>query len=56
MFLDLWVKQLTLSTVIMMMGVNFQRLDGRGTYDYRKITITFGIDRGCCHVQIGDTR
>ncbi|KAK2176217.1 hypothetical protein NP493_675g02001 [Ridgeia piscesae] len=38
------------------MGVNFQRLDGRGTYDYRKITITFGIDRGCCHVQIGDTR
>ncbi|KAI0226826.1 Exosome complex component RRP45 [Lamellibrachia satsuma] len=36
--------------------VEKQRLDGRGTYDYRKVTITFGTDRGCCHVQIGDTR
>ena len=50
------IMMIGVNFLIMMMGVNFQRLDGRGTYDYRKITITFGIDRGCCHVQIGDTR
>ncbi|XP_041359365.1 exosome complex component RRP45-like [Gigantopelta aegis] len=33
-----------------------KRLDGRQTYDYRKIRISFGIDRGSCQVQIGDTR
>ena len=33
----------------------FQRLDGRQPYDYRKTKIKFGIDRGCCQVQLGDT-
>ena len=33
-----------------------QRLDGRQTYDYRKIKITFGTDYGCCFVDLGKTR
>lgn len=33
-----------------------QRLDGRQTYDYRKIKITFGTDYGCCFVDLGRTR
>jgi exosome complex component RRP45 len=33
----------------------FQRLDGRGVYDYRQMQITFGEDRGCCQVQLGNT-
>ncbi|CAN9510801.1 unnamed protein product [Ophioblennius macclurei] len=33
-----------------------QRLDGRQTYDFRKIKITFGTDYGCCFVDLGKTR
>lgn len=33
-----------------------QRLDGRQTYDYRKMKITFGTDYGCCFVDLGKTR
>ncbi|XP_069573900.1 exosome complex component RRP45 [Brachyistius frenatus] len=33
-----------------------KRLDGRQTYDYRKIKITFGTDYGCCFVELGQTR
>lgn len=33
-----------------------QRLDGRQTYDYRNIKITFGTDYGCCIVELGKTR
>ncbi|XP_061165379.1 exosome complex component RRP45-like [Saccostrea echinata] len=32
-----------------------KRLDGRQPYDYRKIKITFGADRGCCKVNLGQT-
>ncbi|XP_048852484.1 exosome complex component RRP45 [Brienomyrus brachyistius] len=33
-----------------------KRLDGRQTYDYRNIKITFGTDYGCCVVDVGKTR
>ncbi|KAM4584007.1 exosome complex component RRP45 [Odontesthes bonariensis] len=33
-----------------------KRIDGRQTYDYRKIKITFGTDYGCCFVDLGQTR
>ncbi|XP_067879400.1 exosome complex component RRP45 isoform X3 [Heterodontus francisci] len=33
-----------------------QRLDGRQTYDYRNIKITFGTEYGCCIVELGKTR
>lgn len=33
-----------------------KRLDGRQTYDYRKIKIKFGTDYGCCFVDLGKTR
>ncbi|XP_065110694.1 exosome complex component RRP45 [Paramisgurnus dabryanus] len=33
-----------------------KRLDGRQTYDYRNIKITFGTDYGCCIVELGKTR
>ncbi|XP_043100527.1 exosome complex component RRP45 isoform X1 [Puntigrus tetrazona] len=33
-----------------------KRLDGRQTYDYRNIKITFGTDYGCCVVELGKTR
>ncbi|XP_024145267.1 exosome complex component RRP45 [Oryzias melastigma] len=33
-----------------------KRLDGRQTYDYRKIKISFGTDYGCCFVDLGHTR
>ncbi|KAK7807002.1 hypothetical protein U0070_015048 [Myodes glareolus] len=33
-----------------------KRLDGRQTYDYRNIRITFGTDYGCCIVELGKTR
>ncbi|XP_002160444.3 exosome complex component RRP45 isoform X1 [Hydra vulgaris] len=32
------------------------RLDGRQAFDYRNISIQFGIDYGCCEVQLGETR
>uniref|UniRef100_A0A3Q4HSB5 Exosome complex component RRP45 n=1 Tax=Neolamprologus brichardi TaxID=32507 RepID=A0A3Q4HSB5_NEOBR len=35
---------------------NLCRLDGRQTYDYRKIKISFGTDYGCCFVDLGQTR
>jgi exosome complex RNA-binding protein Rrp42 (RNase PH superfamily) len=37
-------------------GVCLQRLDGRQTYDYRNIRISFGTDYGCCIVELGKTR
>lgn len=40
----------TISTLV------FQRLDGRDTYDYRKVRITYDTERGCCEVQVGETR
>ncbi|XP_047434595.1 exosome complex component RRP45 [Mugil cephalus] len=33
-----------------------KRLDGRQTYDYRRIKISFGTDYGCCFVDLGKTR
>ncbi|KAJ8000560.1 hypothetical protein DPEC_G00181370 [Dallia pectoralis] len=33
-----------------------KRLDGRQTYDYRNIKISFGTDFGCCFVDMGKTR
>ncbi|KAL4843259.1 hypothetical protein H8958_008363 [Nasalis larvatus] len=33
-----------------------KRLDGRQTYDYRNIRISFGTDYGCCMVELGKTR
>lgn len=36
--------------------VSLQRLDGRQTYDYRRIKISFGADYGCCFVELGETR
>ncbi|GAB1598430.1 exosome complex component RRP45-like isoform X1 [Argonauta hians] len=32
------------------------RIDGRQTYDYRRLKITFGVERGCCQVELGKTR
>ena len=32
------------------------RLDGRQAFDYRNIDIKFGLDYGCCEVQLGDTK
>eukprot|EP00064_Thunnus_orientalis_P006018 superscaffoldBa00000607_g6032 len=39
-----------------MQSRHYVRLDGRQTYDYRKIKITFGTDYGCCFVDLGKTR
>lgn len=33
-----------------------KRLDGRQAYDYRTLKIAFGNDRGCCRVDLGQTR
>ncbi|XP_030644042.1 exosome complex component RRP45 [Chanos chanos] len=33
-----------------------KRVDGRQTYDYRNIKITFGTEYGCCIVDLGKTR
>ncbi|TSO98542.1 Exosome complex component RRP45 [Bagarius yarrelli] len=33
-----------------------KRLDGRQTYDYRNLKITFGTDYGCCTVSLGKSR
>ncbi|KAL2098221.1 hypothetical protein ACEWY4_007428 [Coilia grayii] len=33
-----------------------KRLDGRETYDYRNIKITFGVDYGFCMVDLGKTK
>ncbi|XP_039607080.1 exosome complex component RRP45 [Polypterus senegalus] len=33
-----------------------KRVDGRQTFDYRNIKITFGTDYGCCIVELGKTK
>ncbi|XP_024068770.1 exosome complex component RRP45 isoform X2 [Terrapene carolina triunguis] len=33
-----------------------KRLDGRQSYDYRNVRISFGADYGCCIVELGWTR
>ncbi|CAN2388869.1 U1 snRNA 3'-end processing [Pristimantis euphronides] len=33
-----------------------KRVDGRQTYDYRNIKVTFGTEYGCCIVELGKTR
>ncbi|KAM3940175.1 exosome complex component RRP45 [Leptodactylus fuscus] len=33
-----------------------KRIDGRQTYDYRNVKITFGTEYGCCIVELGKTR
>ncbi|XP_027709452.1 exosome complex component RRP45 isoform X2 [Vombatus ursinus] len=38
------------------MAGSWERLDGRQTYDYRNIRISFGADYGCCVVELGKTR
>ncbi|XP_028412711.1 exosome complex component RRP45-like isoform X2 [Dendronephthya gigantea] len=35
---------------------NRKRIDRRQCYDYRKLEISFGVDRGHCEVQLGKTR
>ncbi|KAK2563518.1 Exosome complex component RRP45 [Acropora cervicornis] len=43
--------------VFLLQGIKSRkRLDGRETYDYRKLRISFGVDRGHCEVQLGRTR
>jgi len=32
------------------------RLDGRQSYDFRSLSIVYGVDYGCCDVCLGDTR
>ena len=33
-----------------------KRTDGREVMDYRPISIEFGSERGCCYVQLGETK
>lgn len=33
-----------------------KRIDGRQAYDYRHLKVSFGVERGCCQVEVGDTR
>ncbi|KAH3830630.1 exosome complex component RRP45-like [Dreissena polymorpha] len=33
-----------------------RRIDGRQAFDYRHMKISFGLERGCCQVEIGETR
>ena len=33
-----------------------KRLDGRQAYDVRRMNIRFGVDSGCCIVDLGDTK
>ena len=33
-----------------------KRLDGRQAYDVRRMNIQFGVDSGCCVVDLGDTK
>ncbi|XP_019377619.1 PREDICTED: exosome complex component RRP45 [Gavialis gangeticus] len=33
-----------------------KRLDGRQSYDYRNVRVSFGADYGCCVVELGKTR
>lgn len=54
------MKELILSTVerefILKAIGERKRLDGRQTYDVRRINIQFGVDSGCCIVDLGDTK
>ncbi|XP_033742513.1 exosome complex component RRP45-like [Pecten maximus] len=36
--------------------VQKKRIDGRQPFDYRRIRIKFGTDRGSCYVELGQTR
>ncbi|XP_053399917.1 exosome complex component RRP45-like [Mercenaria mercenaria] len=33
-----------------------RRIDGRQAYDYRHLKVSFGVERGCCQVEVGETR
>lgn len=33
-----------------------KRLDGRDAFQYRDIAINFGLERGCCMVDLGRTK
>ena len=33
-----------------------KRLDGRQAYDVRRMNIRFGVDSGCCIVDLGETK
>jgi len=33
-----------------------KRLDGRQAYDVRRMNIQFGVDSGCCVVDLGNTK
>jgi len=54
------MKELILSTVekefILKAFGERKRLDGRQAYDARRVKIHFGIDSGCCFVDLGDTK
>jgi len=54
------MKELILSTVekdfILKAIGERKRLDGRQAYDARRMNIQFGVDSGCCVVDLGDTK
>ena len=54
------MKELILSTVerefILKAIGERKRLDGRQAYDVRRMSIHFGVDSGCCIVDLGDTK
>jgi len=54
------MKELILSTVerefILKAIGERKRLDGRQAYDVRRMNIQFGVDSGCCIVDLGDTK
>ena len=49
-------QSLQLNVSVRLSDSSLQRLDGRQTYDYRKMKIKFGTDYGCCFVDLGKTR
>ena len=54
------MKELILSTVerefILKAIGERKRLDGRQAYDVRCMNVQFGVDSGCCIVDVGDTK
>ena len=54
------MKELILSTVekdfILKAIRERRRSDGRQAYDVRRLNVQFGVDCGCCVVDIGDTK
>ena len=54
------MKELILSTVekdfILKTIGERKRLDGRQAFDVRRVNIQFGVDVGCCVVDVGDTK